>query len=213
MDNNLQFTTEKRIERTIKALEKNNVSAVYVRTAADVIPAVKELAPQGCIVSCGGSMSLAETGVMELLRSGYYKFLDRARPGITAEEIDRLYRDTFFADVYFSSANAITENGEIYNVDGNSNRIAALAFGPRKVVMVVGINKIVKDLEAAKVRVQEFAAPANAKRLNCKTPCALTGICENCSSPARICCNTLIMGQQRKADRVHVIFVGDSVGY
>ena len=109
--------------------------------------------------------------------------------GLTREEIEAVFRRSFSADCYLASANAITESGEIFNVDGNSNRVAAIAYGPARVLLVVGSNKIVRDLDEAQMRLETFAAPANAKRLSCKTPCAVTGKCEHCHSPARICCS------------------------
>ena len=115
--------------------------------------------------------------------------------------------------VYFASANAVTEAGEVLNVDGNANRVAAITFGPASVILVVGSNKIVKDLAAADARVKAVAAPANAKRLSCKTPCAVTGQCENCQSPGRICCTYVLHRYQRVPGRIKVILVGQELGY
>ena len=156
-------------------------------------------------------MTLAETGVMDLLASGRYEFLDRT--GLAGEELGKLYRRVFSADWYLASANAITEAGEIYNVDGNSNRVAAITFGPENVLLVVGCNKIVKDLDAAKERVEAIAAPANTVRLSCATPCAVTGKCEHCHSPARICCTTTIHSFQRIPGRIKVLLVGEPLGF
>ena len=133
MDRSLAEVTRQRMERTAGALRKNNMEAYCVDTAAEVAPLVQKLVPAGAVVSAGGSMSLAECGVMELLRSGAYQFLDRGVPGLTSEQIGEIYRKTFFADCYFASANAVTEAGEILNVDGNANRVAAITFGPASV--------------------------------------------------------------------------------
>ena len=211
MDEPLYSVVEKRIQRTMKALQANNMEAYYVKTAAEVAPLVRQLAPAGSTVAAGGSMTLAQCGVMELLAGGEYYFLDRT--GLQGEELQKLYRQVFSADCYFSSCNAVTEQGELYNVDGNANRVAALAFGPASVICVAGYNKIVPDLAAAEARVKAIAAPANAARLHCKTPCAVTGQCENCKSPARICCTTLVQAYQRIPGRVKVILVGESLGY
>ena len=135
------------------------------------------------------------------------------RTGLAGEELGRLYRRVFSADWYLASANAITEAGEIYNVDGNSNRVAAITFGPENVLLVVGCNKIVKDLAAAKERVEAIAAPANTVRLNCATPCAVSGKCEHCHSPARICCTTTIHSFQRVPGRIKVLLVGEPLGF
>lgn len=213
MDESLQFTVEKRLERTAQALRKNNMDAYCVPGAADVVPLVQKLLHPGDVVSCGGSMTLAACGVMDLLRSGAYQFLDRSAPGVTPEEIGRIYRAAFSADAFLASANAVTEAGEIFNVDGNSNRVAAIAFGPASVILVVGCNKIVRDLGEAQRRLETVAAPANARRLSCKTPCAATGVCADCRSPQRICCTYTVERFQRIAGRIKVILVGESLGY
>ena len=158
-------------------------------------------------------MSLAETGVMEHLRSGRYDFLDRAKEGLSTKDIDRIYRECFFADTYFSSSNAITEDGELYNVDGNGNRVAALLFGPKKVIIVAGVNKIVKNLDEAIKRNREIAAPANAKRLNKSTPCTKIGYCMDCKSPEKICREYTVIKSQKDKNRIHVIFLNDNIGY
>lgn len=152
MDEPLYSVVEKRIQRTMKALQANNMEAYYVKTAAEVAPLVRQLAPAGSTVAAGGSMTLAQCGVMELLAEGEYYFLDRT--GLQGEDLQKLYRRVFSADCYFSSCNAVTEQGELYNVDGNANRVAALAFGPASVICVAGYNKIVPDLAAAEARVK-----------------------------------------------------------
>ena len=152
-------TVWQRMERTADALRKNNMEATCVKTAQDVVPVVRSLLHPGDVVSNGGSVSLAETGVMDLLRSGEYRFLDRE--GLSGDELGRVYRDAFSADAYFASANAVTDAGEIFNVDGNGNRVAAIAFGPKKVILVVGCNKLVADLHEAETRLETLAAPAH----------------------------------------------------
>lgn len=204
-------TVEKRIQRAMKAVQQNNMQAFYVKTAAEVAPFVRQLLPAGCSVSHGGSETLAETGVTQLLAEGGYRYLDRTK--VPKAEVGKLYREVFCADWYLTSSNAVTEAGELYNVDGNSNRVAAIAFGPAHVLVIVGCNKVVKDLDEARARVCAVAAPANTARLASKTPCAVTGKCENCHSPARICCNTLITQFQRDPDRVKVLFVGEPLGF
>ncbi len=202
---------EKRIQRTVQALKNNAMDAWYVKTAAEVVPLAASLMPEGATVACGGSVTLAETGVMQLLAGGRYHFLDRA--GLSGEALQKVFRDAFSADWYCMSSNAITEQGELYNVDGNANRVAALAYGPTNVLVVAGYNKIVPDLAAADARVRAVAAPANTARLSCKTPCAVTGRCEGCHSPGRICCSTLICAQQRVPGRIKVILVGEELGF
>lgn len=209
------------IAKVIENLKKNNMDAYYLESKKEVLPLIRELLPEGSTVSCGGSVTLAETGVMELLRSGYYDFLDRARPGITPEEVQQVYRDTFSADGYFCSANAITMQGELVNVDGNSNRIAALLFGPKTVIVVAGINKIVANAEEGFKRIKTIAAPQNTKRLDCKTYCLEKGVCvaaegtlgSGCGSKDRICRNYLVCGPQRIPGRIKVLLVNEELGY
>lgn len=213
MDRNIQWLQEKRIENTIEALKKNNMNGYLVSNKEELIDKIKELVPDDAKVACGGSMSLFEVGVIDFLRKGNYKFLDRYKFDITPEEIKNIYRESFFADAYFASSNAITENGEIYNVDGNGNRVAALLYGPSKVILIVGINKIVSNLEEAIERNRKISAPANAKRLNKSTPCVKTGYCVNCSHPEKICREYTVIKSQGDKDRIHVIFMNKSIGY
>ena len=183
---------EKRARRVIAALKANNMEGWYLPDAAGVREFVEKLIPEGATVANGGSMTLAETGVMDLLASGRYEFLDRT--GLEGEELGRLYRRVFSADWYLASANAVTEAGEIYNVDGNSNRVSALLYGPRSVILVVGVNKLVKNLDEAVRRVKTVSAPKNCERLGCDTYCRRTGVCvaadgamtDGCHSDARI---------------------------
>lgn len=213
MDSNVKWVNEEKILRTIASLEKNNMNGYIVSNKEELINKIISLTNEGEKVSCGGSMSLVETGVMDLLRSGRYDFLDRAKEGLSVEDIDRIYRECFFADTYFSSSNAITEDGELYNVDGNGNRVAALLFGPKKVIIVAGVNKIVKSLDEAIKRNREIAAPANAKRLNKSTPCTKIGYCMDCKSPEKICREYTVIKSQKDKNRIHVIFLNDNIGY
>ena len=166
MNENIKWVNEKKIEKTINNLKKNNINGYYVKDNDELINLIKDIAKEGEVVSVGGSMSLFESKVIELLRSGRYEFLDRYKKDLTQEDIKEIYRKSFFADTYFASANAITEDGEIFNVDGNGNRVAAILYGPDKVVLIVGVNKIVKNIEQAVARNRSISGPANAKRLN-----------------------------------------------
>lgn len=211
-------------EALIQKLEKNNMEAYFVETKEDVVPLVEKLTNEGDTVSCGGSATLKETGVSELLRSGRYNFLDRAKEGITPDEVQEIYRKTFSADVFFGSANAITENGEIYNVDGNANRVSAITFGPKSVILIVGKNKIVKDLNEAALRVKTICAPKNCVRLGLDTYCAKMGKCvslnkekpdmsDGCDSESRICCSYTVLSHQRAKGRIKVIIVNEDLGF
>lgn len=212
---------DNRIQKTIENLRKNRFAVDFVPTKEQVLPLIQSLIPEGATVASGGSKTLAETGVIDLIQNGNYTYLDRMAPDLSPEERQAVTLAGGSADVYLSSSNAITEEGELYNVDGNCNRISAIAFGPKSVIMVVGVNKIVPDMSAAIHRVKTIAAPLNTKRLNCDTYCHKTGVCmgldgkmtDGCSSPARICCNYLISGQQRVPDRIHIILVGEELGF
>lgn len=209
------------VQKVMDALRKNRMQVEYVPCREDAVALVKALIPAGSTVGTGGSRTLDETGVTELLRNGDYIFYDRNNSSLTPEERAEFTAKSATADFYLCSSNAITEQGELYNVDGFSNRVAAIANGPKKVIMVVGVNKIVPDLNAAIRRVKTIAAPLNTKRLNCDTYCNKTGVCmgleggmtDGCHSPARICCSYLICAQQRVENRIHIILVGESLGF
>lgn len=214
------------IEKTIANLKKNNMEAYFCQTKEEALAKVKSMINKGDVISNGGSVTLAQTGVMELIKSGDYNYLDRARAGITKEEIEEVYRKTYSADVYFASANAITESGYIYNVDGNSNRVSAILYGPKSVILIVGKNKIVKTIDDAVTRVREISAPQNTVRLGMDTYCSVKGkcmalntpaendeICNGCNSDARICCNYVLSGKQRHKNRIKVIIVNEDLGY
>ncbi|MCR5653728.1 MAG: lactate utilization protein [Ruminococcus sp.] len=212
------------IKKTMENLQKNNIKPFYVETKEEVLPLVRTLIKKGDTVSNGGSETLKQTGVIDELKSGKYNYLDRSREGITREEVERVYRDTYSADVYFASSNAVTESGYLYNVDGNSNRVSAILYGPKSVVLVCGYNKIVKDIDEAVKRVKTLAAPPNTVRLGCETYCAEKGscmslnqenpeMCDGCHSKGRICCNFVVSAQQRHVDRIKVIIVGEELGY
>lgn len=213
MDKNVLWLREMRINKTIEALKANNMNGYLVNSREELIEKIKELTKEGDVVATGGSMSLFETGVIEHLRCGRYEFLDRYKEGLTTDEIKNIYRAAFSSDVYFTSTNAITEEGEIYNVDGNGNRVAAMIYGPDKVIIVAGFNKIVSDLEEAIERNRKIAAPTNAKRLNRKTPCSVTGFCMDCKSPEKICREYTLIRSQGNPDRIHIIFLNEDLGY
>lgn len=213
MDKNMKWVIDQKVQRTMENLEKNNMEAYYVENEKEVLEKIKELITEGETVSVGGSMTLFETGVLDLLRNDKYNFLDRYKPGLTKEDIKDIYRKSFCADAYFTSSNAITEDGELYNVDGNGNRVAAMIYGPDKVIVIAGINKIVKDVDEAIERNKRIAAPANTKRLARKTPCAKLGYCVDCSSPDRICNDYVLIRKQGQKGRIKVIIVGTELGY
>ena len=221
-EENYQAVIMKRLEKTKENLIKNRMDCYIAATAADVLPLVKTLIPEGSTVASGGSVTLSQTGVTDLLRSGDYKYLDRS--GLSGDAVKKLYRDSFSADVFLCSSNAITEDGELYNVDGNGNRVAALCYGPDSVIVVAGCNKIVCNIEEAVRRVKTIAAPANTHRLDCDTFCHEKGECmayasghhtlaAGCRSEQRICCTYVISAYQRVKGRIKVILVGEELGF
>ena len=212
------------IEKTMEALRKNRMTPYFCQTKEEAKAKVQELMQEGDIVTHGGSVTLKQCGIPELLKSGKYQYLDRSQEGLSREQVEEIYRKAFFADVYLTSSNAITESGTLFNVDGNCNRIAAITFGPKSVIVVAGVNKIVKDLDEAFDRLRTDAAPKNTQRLGCNTYCAKTGKCvsmnmENaeighgCKSEQRICCSYTVSSFQRVKGRIKVILVGEELGY
>lgn len=209
------------VEKTMKNLEKNNMNAYFAETKEEVIPLIEKIVAEGSTVAVGGSVTLNELGILDYLRSGKFEFYDRYKDGLTPEEIKEVFIKSMGVDAYFCSTNAVTEEGELYNVDGNANRVAAIAFGPEKVILVVSVNKIVKNIDEAVKRVKTVAAPKNAVRLSCKTFCALKGHCvdmeggigKGCDSPERLCRHYLVSAKQKIAGRINVIFVNEQLGY
>lgn len=213
MDKNLEFIQNEKINRTIKNLEKNNIEAFFAKDEKEVLMKLDEILKDDWVVAVGGSISLFECGVIDYLRSGRFKFLDRYQEGLDAEGIRKVFRNSFFADAYLTSTNALLETGELYNVDGSGNRTAAMLFGPDKVIVIAGINKIVKDMDEAIKRVRETAAPANCLRLSRKTPCTKAGHCKDCQSEERICNDYVLISRQNFKGRIKVIIVGKDLGY
>jgi len=204
---------EKRIDRTIKNLNRRNMDGFFVKDKNELITLLKKLIDDNSTVGVGDSMTLFETGVIDFLRKGDYVFLDKYRDGITSEEKKEIYLKNFSANTFMCSTNALTEDGELYNIDGNGSRVAPMLYGPKQVILVAGINKIVKDIEEAEKRVRNYAAPIDAKRLNKDTPCTTLGYCVDCKSSNRICNDfTIIRGQFIK-NRIKVIIVGEQLGY
>lgn len=202
-----------RIENTMLALSRNKMKPYYAENREQLFEIVRSLIADDKLITAGGSMSMKESGVTDLLMNEYKGvYIDRSE-GKTPEEVEEILRKAFVSDTFFASTNALTEDGELYNVDGKGNRVSAMIYGPKQVVLVVGVNKIVKDMEEAIRRVETIAAPKNTVRLNCATPCAKTGECAHCRSDARICCSYVRMGQQREKDRIKVIIVNENLGY
>lgn len=213
MDKNAYEIIRLRMERTAESLRKNGFFAVCCENREEALEIVESLLPEDAVVAVGGSVTLNEVGAIELLRSGRYRFHDRYTSGLTREQVEEIFRKSFYCDVYLTGTNAVTEDGKLYNIDGNGNRVAAMIYGPRSVIVIAGYNKIASDVEAARERIKGLAAPANAVRLNCNTPCTKTGMCGDCHSNERICAAETILTYCRQKERIKVILVGEELGY
>ena len=208
MDENMRKRNELLAQTVIKGLKSRNMSGYYAADKEEAVKLALELIPEGSSIAMGGCMSAQEIGLIQVLEDGNYNYIDRAklapREGLMA---------AYDSDIFLSSANAITSDGIMVNIDGNSNRVSCIAQGPRKVVFIVGMNKVCPDLDDAMKRARNVAAPANAQRFDVKTPCKETGKCFDCKSPDTICCQFLITRYSRHTDRIHVILVNDTIGY
>ena len=214
MDAHQTIWNEKVAKEVIANLEKRRMGGSYVPTAAQAIREIVEMIPAGSTVSRCGSMSAVEMGLWEeIAKLPDVKIIDPFQPDLSPAEAMELRRQGMSADVMIASSNAITLDGKLVNLDGMGNRVAAMTFGPEKVILVVGINKVVPDLESAIARVKHYAAPVNSVRLGFKNPCEETGLCADCRSPKRICNMWSIIEGHMIKDRIHVKLVGEDLGY
>lgn len=209
--------TEKRnqllAERMIKNLRRRNMEAFYCPTSQDAIAQVQKLIADSSSVTWGGSMTIRDMRLPDALRErGTLQVLDRDLVE-SAEEKQLMYLKAFTADVYLSSANAITEDGVIVNIDGNGNRVAAITWGPRMVIFVIGLNKVAATVQDAISRARSTASPINAQRFDINTPCHVDGVCHNCNSPESICSYIHLLRNSRNGNRHKVILVGENLGY
>jgi hypothetical protein len=212
MDQLERWFREKQVERTINTLEKNNFETLYVSDSKAALEEVMKRIPDGVTVGVGGSVTLAQIGLLDALKDRKIQLIWPQQQAKSDEERLELFRKCFSTDVFLSSTNAVTEDGRLYNVDATGNRVGAMFIGPKKTIIVCGVNKIVKDLEAAEKRVREWTAPQNAKRLGKKTPCVETGMCTDCSSPDRICNIYVSLAKKPVRTEVVVILVGENLG-
>lgn len=208
MDKNLYTRNEKLAQKVIKGLESRNMTGYYAADKEEALKKALELIPEGSTVTMGGAMSALEIGLVDALVNGNYDFLDRNK----MEPREALLKG-YDADFFLTSANAMTEDGIMVNIDGNANRVSYIANGPKKVIAIVGMNKICDDIDGAMKRARNIAAPTNAQRFEINTPCKKTGSCANCKSPDTICCQFLITRYSRHAGRIHVILVNDFLGF
>lgn len=208
------------IQKLQRALERNNITFSFAENCAEARMLAKNFLENDCAVAVGGSLTLRQTGIQQMIEDGPYCYTNRYIKGtfsfdtsLDEKTVRKSYLDAYEADVYFTSANALTQSGELVYVDGQGNRISAIAFGPRKVVNVVGINKVVTDLPAAFERIARVAAPANNRRYERMTPCTRLGRCVQCASTQRGCSDYMIVSHQKEKGRMYVILVNETLGF
>lgn len=212
MNENVFKRNELLAQKVIKGLESRNMSGYYAANKEEALKLALELIPEGSSVTMGGAMSAREIGLVDAVKSGKYNFIERENAS-TPEEKRKATMEGYDADYFLSSANAMTEDGIIVNIDGNSNRVSMIAHGPKHVLFIVGMNKICDDVDGAMKRARNVAAPINAQRFDINTPCKKTGSCMNCKSPDTICCQFLITRYSKHEGRIHVILVNDQLGF
>lgn len=196
-------------KKVIKGLGTRNMTGYWAESRDDALKIALSLIPEGVSVTMGGAMSAHEIGLVSAIKDGNYNFIDR--DAMTDKRAAMLA--AYDADVFLAGCNAVTEDGILVNIDGNANRVSAIAQGPKKVIFIVGMNKITPDLDSAMKRARNVAAPINAQRFGLSTPCSATGACADCKSPDTICCQFLITRFSRHKDRIHLILVNDNLGF
>ena len=200
-------------ERVVTALQKNNFTAEYVQNRTQALTRMLELIPPGTSVGCGGSQTNKEIGILTALKERGNELIDWATPGFTPEQMLEARRRMLLSDVFISGTNAITLDGQLVNVDGTGNRVAAITFGPKKVIITAGINKVATDVDNALKRIRLIAAPINNKRLNRPNPCTATGICMDCSKDTRICNATVITHKCPPLTDITILVIGEHLGF
>lgn len=209
---NKQIANKKLAMQVLEKMKLRGFKGYYCDSSKDTVDLLKSILPERASVTFGGSETLKECGVAELLKSGSYEFIDRSLAQ-SQTEVRELYAKMTLADYFFMSANAITYDGQLVNIDGTGNRTAFLIHGPKNVVVIAGMNKLIHTLDMAIDRVKNIAAPPNAVRLNKNTPCKELGRCADCLSEECICCNTVITRRSYQKDRIIVILVNEDLGY
>ncbi len=199
----------------IKNLKKRNMDGIYFEKTEQAVASILKEIPDGSLVGLGGSESIIESGLVGSLRKKNIRLLDRYKKGVRKEEVWEMRREGMLADVYIASSNAVTLDGKLVNMDGIGNRVAAMIFGPGKVILLVGMNKVVKSVEEAVARIKNYVAPRNAIRVNIDTPCSKKGFCKepHCVPPHRICSHFVILESSMLPDRIKLFLVGEELGY
>ena len=199
-------------ETVIKNLKRRNMEGYYCETSEEAVELVRSMIPAGDSITWGGTVTFGETGVKAALEQGDWRMIDRATAA-TPEEKREMWRDRTSADWFFMSANALTLDGELVNIDGNSDRLSLLLHGPEHVVVLVGMNKLVADVDAGFKRIRTVTCPLNAARLHTNTPCEVAGVCSECHSERCMCCQMVVTRHSRHEGRIKVILIGESLGY
>ncbi len=209
MNENIVKRNELLAQKVIKGLESRNMSGYYAADKKEAVRIALRLIPKDSTSAMGGSMSINEIGLIQALKDGGYQCTFRDE----CEDKRAAALAAYDADVFLASCNAITEDGVLVNIDGNANRVSAIAYGPQKVIFIVGMNKVCKDTDMALKRARNIAAPINAQRFGLQTPCTQTGSCMDCKSPDSICCQFLITRFSKHPGRIHVILVNAELGF
>ncbi len=207
-----QTAYENQAMTIIKALNKRNISGYYFHNSKEALAFVDDFIKDGSMVRNGGSMTLADTGIIDMLMNKDIDYIPRSSVS-EPDDVKKLYREGFNSDYYLMSTNAITIDGKLVNIDGNGNRVAALIYGPDKVIVVAGMNKVVTNEDEAVNRIQNIASPANAVRLGRGTPCGKSGKCHQCYVDDCMCCEIVTTRKSAVKDRIHVVLIGDELGY
>ena len=209
MDTNIVKRNALLAQTVIKGLTSRNMTGYYAEDKEAACRIALSLIPEGSSVTMGGAMSAREIGLVDALKGGNYHFIDRDKMADKRAAMLAAYD----ADFFLTSANALTDDGILVNIDGSANRVSAIAQGPKKVIVIAGMNKVCDDLDGAMKRARNVAAPINAQRFGLSTPCSKTGKCFDCKSPDTICCQYLITRYSKHPDRIHVILVNDTLGF
>ena len=202
-------------ETIIKNLKKRGMEGAYFNTCEEAVKEICSMIPAGARVGLGGSETVSESGLLDALRNMDLRLLDRYKDGVSKEEVDEMRRQNLVSDVFICSSNAVSADGRLVNIDGTGNRVAAMIFGPKRVIVIAGMNKIAADLDTAIARARNTAAPANSLRVGVETPCSHTGFCQDphCHPPQRICCQLVVTEASMAPGRITVVLVGESLGY
>ena len=201
--------------KVIENLKKRNMDGIYCETSSLAVASITKMIPQGALVGLGGSESIIESGLVDGLRKLDIRLLDRYKEGVTKEEVNKMRREGLLSDIFITSSNAVTVDGKLVNIDGTGNRVAAMIYGPSKVIFLVGMNKVVRTLEDAISRIKNHTAPLNAVRVGVETPCYHLGYCNDphCHPPNRICSQIVIIEANMIPGRIMVVLVGEELGF